>query len=90
MLDSLYSTNVTKLIKFVDLAKQICEIDDIALHLKNYDPKLVSEIAKLSDNKKIFSFATKYCCMHNYYVYDRDDYSIVDISVKKLLPKYYN
>ena len=31
---------------------------------------------------------SKYCFVHNCYVYKKDDYSIYDSAVKSLLPKY--
>ena len=38
----------------------------------------------------LFSFATKYCCYHNTICYKRDDYSIYDSIVAKMIPYYLN
>ncbi|MBQ8428488.1 MAG: hypothetical protein IJX30_00095 [Clostridia bacterium] len=90
LLDKLYATNLrlsrSNLAKF---AENIAKIKDIDIRLQKYDDRLVQEISKASQNRKnLFSFATKYCCLHNYLVYGKDDYSIVDSKVKKNFPKY--
>lgn len=38
----------------------------------------------------LFSFATKYCCYHNTICYKRDDYSIYDSIVARMIPYYLN
>jgi hypothetical protein len=55
--------------------------------MKNGDISLVKEIADIK-NINFFSFATKYCCYHNMYVYDKDDYYIFDNMVKQNLHHY--
>lgn len=54
------------------------------------DVELVSDIASKfhEHGRNLFSFASKYCCYHNVYVYDRDDYSIYDNFVSKNLSRY--
>ena len=47
------------------------------------DPNLVKEIASTSGIKNVFSFASKYCAVHN-----PTAYSIYDSVVEKLFPKY--
>ena len=91
ILDRLYSTNLKLLgIDIVDFAKKISNIKNIDYRLSVGDVSLVEEIVKVSNGKKPFVFATKYCCLHNYLIYKKDDYSIVDSHVKKELPKYAN
>lgn len=51
------------------------------------DVSLVSDIIK-ECHVKLYSFASKYCCYHNTFLYNRDDYSIYDSVVKKHLPEY--
>ena len=40
------------------------------------DATLISELARNEIN--LFSFFSKYCLYHNYYVYERDDFAIFD------------
>ena len=51
------------------------------------DVSLVSKIIE-DINVKLYSFVSKYCCYHNTFLYNRDDYSIYDSVVKKHLPEY--
>lgn len=88
VLNQLYAVNVDKVTDIVVLAEKICNIPNIDTRLQNGCHELVNEIANLTDKHKIMSFASKYCCIHNFYVYDKDDYSIIDSTVKKLLPHY--
>lgn len=89
LLDRLYSTNLDKGVKdIVEFAKKISNINDIDCRLSVGDLSLVNEIANLITTKRPFSFATKYCCLHNMFVYEKDDYSIVDSHIKKMVPKY--
>lgn len=90
LLDKLYSTQVFKYagIDFLTkLVENIRTIPDFDKRIAEGDPTVVCEIYRGFD-KKMFSFATKYCCLHNSIVYGRDDYSIYDSTVQKLLPKY--
>ena len=90
LLDKLYSTQLFRY-KGMDFLLQIVEnirtISDFDERVKNGDPTVVCEIYR-GFKTKMFSFATKYCCLHNTVVYARDDYSIYDSAVHKLLPKY--
>ena len=88
LIDYINSTNLRmyeKKITFYDIAKHIKEID-FDEQVKKGEPQLVNQIAGLSVN--LFSFATKYCCYHNYLLYDRDDYSIYDTALSNAIPKY--
>lgn len=51
------------------------------------DVSLVSDIISKCP-VKLYSFASKYCCYHNTFLYNRDDYSIYDSVVKNHLPEY--
>jgi len=90
LIDRLYSTQIFKYkkIEFLsEVVENIRTITDFDERVKNGDPTVVCEIYR-SFKTKMFSFATKYCCLHNTVVYGRDDYSIYDSAVHKLLPKY--
>ena len=93
LVDITYSTFIArykKKIQLCDIVKIIINIEDFDKRVANGDPKLVSEIAgkcqKIGIN--LFSFASKYCCLHNFYIYQKDDYSIYDSRVEKHLPLY--
>lgn len=89
LLDRLYATNLSKATTdIVDFAQKICGIHDTDIRLQCGDVNLVCEISQIVPTKKPFSFATKYCCLHNIFVYQKDDYSIVDSHVKNYLPQY--
>ena len=90
MLDKLYATqifNYKKLEFLTEIVENIRTIPDFDERVKNGDPTVVPEIYR-GFKKRMFSFATKYCCLHNSVVYGKDDYSIYDSSVRKYLPKY--
>lgn len=91
IIDITNNTNISKHKKFVslyDLAKHICSINNFDKRLQKGDVTLVNQIANVKGKRNFFSFATKYCCYHNYYIYKKDDYSIFDGVVIKNLPKY--
>ena len=73
-------------INLYTLAKIITSIDFDARVAKG-DVSLVSDIIQKC-HVKLYSFASKYCCYHNTFLYNRDDYSIYDSVVKKHLPEY--
>lgn len=73
-------------INLYTLAEIITKVDFDARVAKG-DVSLVSDIIK-ECHVKLFSFASKYCCYHNTFLYNRDDYSIYDSVVKKHLPEY--
>ncbi len=90
LVDLLYSTQVFRfggmeiLPKLVENIRTIPDFDE---RVKNGDPTVVCEIYR-GFKTKMFSFASKYCCLHNTVVYGKDDYSIYDSVVRRLLPKY--
>ena len=81
---SLYKSQLS----LYDLADFILNIDGIDERLAKGDPSLVNIIAKNTGAINLFSFASKYCTYHNVEIYERDDYSIFDGIVRKMLPKY--
>ena len=90
MLDKLYATqifNYKKLEFLTEIVENIRTIPNFDERVKNGDPTVVPDIYR-GFKKRMFSFATKYCCLHNSVVYGKDDYSIYDSSVRKYLPKY--
>lgn len=73
-------------INLYTLAEIITSIDFDARVAKG-DVSLVSDIISRCP-VKLYSFASKYCCYHNTFLYNRDDYSIYDSVVEKHLPEY--
>ena len=90
-LDNFYSTNATKNVKIPDIAEKIISINDFDLRLQKWDTNLVRELAIFSKGDKeikLYSFATKYCALHNCMVYKRDNYAIFDSIVCKKLKEF--
>ena len=89
VIDFTNSTNLRQnKINLYTLAKIITSIDFDARVAKG-DVSLVSNIIEDKECPvKLYSFASKYCCYHNTFLYNRDDYSIYDSVVKKHLPEY--
>lgn len=87
VIDFTNSTNLRQnKINLYTLAKIITNIDFDARVAKG-DVSLVSDIISKCP-VKLYSFASKYCCYHNTFLYNRDDYSIYDSVVEKHLPEY--
>ena len=87
VIDFTNSTNLRQnKINLYTLAKIITNIDFDARVAKG-DVSLVSDIISRCP-VKLYSFASKYCCYHNTFLYNRDDYSIYDSVVEKHLPEY--
>lgn len=87
VIDFTNSTNLRQnKINLYTLAKIITNIDFDARVAKG-DVSLVSDIISKCP-VKLYSFASKYCCYHNTFLYNRDDYSIYDSVVKKHLSEY--
>jgi hypothetical protein len=84
ILNDFYSTNIFKI---YPVAKHIQNLD-IDSRLKEGDPTLVDEIAKITiggKTKNFYSFASKYCSHHN-----QLDFPIYDSYVHKVLKYYRN
>lgn len=93
LIDVTNSTNISRFkskINVAELASIIASIPNIDERIKDGDFKVVNEIAKSNGKINLFSFASKYCCYHNMNVYEKDDYSIFDSVLTKILPKYFN
>lgn len=90
VIDFIYSTQLKHLIGGAgvhDLVDLILGLNFDA-RVKIGDPTLVNDIANNNGGVNLFSFASKYCALHNWYVYGKDDYSIYDSVVARLFPKY--
>ena len=84
-LNDFYSTNIFSV---YPVAKHILSLKNIDERLKSYDPLLVSEIQKVSISdveKNFYSFASKYCSLHN-----PNDYPIYDSYVDEVLRYFRN
>lgn len=78
-LNDFYRTNIFKIFP---VAKHILSLD-IDERLRDGDPSLVNEIARVKisgKSKKFYSFATKYCSHHS-----PNDYPIYDYDVERVL-----
>ncbi len=82
--DAFYSTNATKKVKIPQIAAKIVSIKDFDARVQRWDERLVAELAGF-ERAKLYSFASKYCFMHNAQVYGRDDYAIYDSLVRERL-----
>ena len=86
-------TNSTHLSQYKDrvsvmeLAEFITRID-FDKRVSGYDETLVPEIANFNGKINLFSFASKYCCLHNRHKYGHDDYPKYDGVVARCLPVY--
>ena len=84
ILNDFYSTNIFKI---YPVAKHIQSLN-IDIRLKDGDPSLVDEIAKITiggKTKNFYSFASKFCSHHN-----QLDFPIYDSYVHKVLKYYRN
>lgn len=88
MTNSTHLSQYKSKISLYDLANFILNIPNFDKRVALGDPTLVNEIAKNTGKINLFSFASKYCTYHNTEIYHRDDYSIYDGIVVKMLPLY--
>ena len=84
--DHTNSTNLRmdKSVTIAKLAEKISTID-FDRRVSEGDLSLVSEIANMGE-RRLLSFASKYCTYHNYNAYGKDDYCIYDSVVRKMIP----
>ena len=88
LIDMTNSTNLNMHLAKVSLKNLVQKIIDCDFD-KRVEAGSISLIKELSENEiNLFSFATKYCLYHNYYVYRKDDYAIFDGVIQKHLGKY--
>lgn len=100
LIDFTNSTHLFESKKKVPLERLV----EIIIHIKDFDKRLAAgdedlvRIIALRAKRRfkgentginLFSFASKYCCYHNFYIYDRDDYSIYDGVLRDHLQNYY-
>lgn len=86
-LDKFYSTGLARnQISHSDMAKHILSVN-FDKRVQGWDEKLVKDIAT-KFAKKSYSFASKYCVLHNSWVYKRDDFVIFDGLVCKKLKEF--
>lgn len=63
-------------------------LENVKNRIKDGDPTVVNEITKANPHRMNFSFASKFCTYCNRYCFNKDDYSIYDSIVAKILPYY--
>ena len=86
-LDKFYSAGLVRnQVPYSDMAKRILSVD-FDKRVQKWDEKLVEDLAS-SFAKKPFSFASKYCVLHNHLVYKRDDFVIFDSLVCEKLKEF--
>lgn len=77
-----------------DIVQGILSIKDFDAIVKNpsltQSRDLISELVKACSTVDLFSFFSKYCYYHNYFIYQRDDFSKYDTIVSKCLPEYFS
>ncbi len=90
VIDFIYSTQLKLLIGSAGVYYLVDLILDLNfdVRVQKGDPTLVNDIANNNGGVNLFSFASKYCALHNWYVYGKDDYSIYDSVVARLFPEY--
>lgn len=71
------------------MTKRIMSIVDLKIRIEKSDPTLVTTLANYSDDRKGFSFATKFCHYVGWYALgNKNLYSIYDSIVSSILPYY--
>lgn len=88
-------SNYKSKLSLFDISNIIFNIQDFDRRVSKGDVSLVAEIARSCKDfggkdkgVNLLSFASKYCCYHNVYQYNRDDYSIYDNVVSENLHLY--
>lgn len=91
VIDALNNTQTFRNKNIVSLRKlaiMINNIQDIDIRLENGDISVVSEIALIYPGRKLYSFASKYCAIHNQEVYGKDSYAKYDNVVVQNIPRF--
>ncbi len=70
-----------------NFAEGIVAIPDLDSLIEGGNPEAVDKILEIPKEVNLFSFASKYCFAHNYFLYGKDDFSIYDSAVEEYLPK---
>ncbi len=93
LVDYLYSTNLRMSGSriYADISNIILETPDFDERVEKGCLDLIDELAnsiKDITGKNHFSFVTKYCCNHNFHIYNNDNYSIYDTALNNAIPHY--
>ena len=72
-----------------ELASHIVNIQDFDKRVAKGELELVKEIIDFSTDINLFSFASKYCHLHNRHIHNGDAYSKFDGIVSACLPAYF-
>lgn len=94
LIDVTNSTNISRYksnISVPELVDTLLSIDRLDERIKTGDISLVREIAvatKTKYDKNLFSFASKFCCYHNIFIYGGDAFSIYDTVLHDYIPMY--
>lgn len=100
LIDTTNSTNLSKYRRYInipDLAKRICSEPNMDKWLSEGDLRAFEWILgpyynkKDKTKKKLFSFASKYCCYHNNFAYKygkKDCFAIYDTNIAMNLHRY--
>lgn len=94
LIDVTNSTNISRYkskISVSELADILLGIERLDERIKKGDISLVHEIAVATKKKydiNLFSFASKYCCYHNIFIYGGDAFSIYDTVLHDNIPMY--
>lgn len=91
VIDVTNSTHLSQHKKKINLnqfAKFIVEMGNFDELVAKGSIEAVEKLAKNYGNINLFSLATKYCQYHNWFVYDKDDYSKYDENISWCLPLY--
>jgi len=64
------------------IAKRITKIPYIDDRINSGDLSVVKDIADCGNRGKLYSFATKYCCVHNSEKFPKKDYLVVNLLYK--------
>ncbi len=94
LIDVTNSTNISRYkskISVPELVDTLLAIKDLDARIAAGDISLVQEIAVATKNKydiNLFSFASKFCCYHNIFIYCGDAFSIYDTVLHDYIPMY--
>ena len=94
VIDVTNSTNISRYkskISVPELVDTLLAIKDLDARIAAGDISLVQEIAVATKNKydiNLFSFASKFCCYHNIFIYCGDAFSFYDTVLHDYIPMY--
>lgn len=94
LIDITNSTNISRYkskISVVEIVEILLTTPNLDERIEKGDHNLITDISSRTKNENdinLFSFATKFCCYHNIFVYGKDDFAIYDSVIKDHLPEY--